>query len=239
MLVPRALPARACIPPSNAGLQARTMGDGRRPRAKRTARPYIIAGGECRPGRTPAARKGRPMTLSADWSYPTAIRFGAGRVTELPEACGAAGIRNPLFVTDRGLLPLPVAQNALDILDAGGLGRAPFAEVDPNPNERNLDAGVAAYRAGGHDGRGGLRRRLGAGPRQDGRLHGRPAPPRVGLRGYRRPVDPGRRGRDRTHRRRPHHGRDGLRSGAGHRAHQFRDPRGRRSSSIPGCCRRR
>ena len=92
------------------------------------------------------------MTLAADWSYPTAIRFGAGRVAELPTACAAANIRKPLLVSDRGLAPLPVTQNALDVLDAAGLGRALFAAVDPNPTETNLDAGVAAYRAGGHDG---------------------------------------------------------------------------------------
>jgi len=32
------------------------------------------------------------MNLFADWSYPTAIRFGAGRIQELAEACNAAGI---------------------------------------------------------------------------------------------------------------------------------------------------
>jgi alcohol dehydrogenase class IV len=40
----------------------------------------------------------------------------------------------------------------LDIMEAGGLGRAIFAEVDPNPSERNLAAGIAAFREGGHDG---------------------------------------------------------------------------------------
>ena len=92
------------------------------------------------------------MTLTANWSYPTAMRFGAGRVAELPDACAAAGIRRPLLVSDRGLAPLPITEAALDILEQGGLGRAVFAEVDPNPTEINLDAGVAAYRAGGHDG---------------------------------------------------------------------------------------
>ena len=92
------------------------------------------------------------MTLAADWSYPTAIRFGAGRVKELPAACAAAAIRRPLLVTDRGLAALPLTQGALDVLEAAGLGRAVFAGVDPNPTERNLAAGVEAYRAGGHDG---------------------------------------------------------------------------------------
>ena len=92
------------------------------------------------------------MTLRANWSYPTAIRFGAGRISELAEACAAAGIRKPLLVTDKGLASLPITAAALDLMDAAGLGRAMFAEVDPNPNEINLTAGVAAYKAGGHDG---------------------------------------------------------------------------------------
>ena len=92
------------------------------------------------------------MSLTGNWSYPTAIKFGAGRIKELPEACAAAGITKPLLVTDKGLADLPVTQGALDIMEAAGLGRGMFSEVDPNPNEKNLDAGVAAYKAGGHDG---------------------------------------------------------------------------------------
>ncbi|KIC16921.1 iron-containing alcohol dehydrogenase [Leisingera sp. ANG-Vp] len=92
------------------------------------------------------------MSLTGNWSYPTAIKFGAGRIKELAEACAAAGITRPLLVTDKGLADLPVTQGTLDILEAAGLGRAMFSEVDPNPNEKNLDAGVAAYKAGGHDG---------------------------------------------------------------------------------------
>ncbi|AFO88504.1 iron-containing alcohol dehydrogenase [Phaeobacter inhibens] len=92
------------------------------------------------------------MTLVGNWSYPTAIKFGAGRIRELAEACATAGMKKPLLVTDKGLADLPVTQSTLDILEAAGLGRAMFCEVDPNPNEKNLEAGVAAYKAGDHDG---------------------------------------------------------------------------------------
>ncbi len=92
------------------------------------------------------------MGLSGNWSYPTNIRFGAGRISELPDACAQVGIRNPLLVTDRGLADLPITKHALDILDGAGLGRGLFADVDPNPNDENLSAGVAAFNAGGHDG---------------------------------------------------------------------------------------
>lgn len=92
------------------------------------------------------------MDLNGNWSYPTSIRFGAGRLPELAEACIQAGIKKPLLVTDKGLAGLEITARALDILDAAGMGRAVFSDVDPNPNEENVAAGVAAYQAGGHDG---------------------------------------------------------------------------------------
>ncbi|MDA5095891.1 iron-containing alcohol dehydrogenase, partial [Aliiroseovarius sp. KMU-50] len=54
--------------------------------------------------------------------------------------------------TDKGLADLPITKGTLDIMEAAGLGRGIFAEVDPNPSEINLHAGVDAYKAGGHDG---------------------------------------------------------------------------------------
>ncbi len=87
-----------------------------------------------------------------NWSYPTAVKFGAGRISELADQCKAVGLKKPLLVTDKALASLPITAQALDILDAAGLGRAVFSEVDPNPNEGNMEAGLAVYRAGGHDG---------------------------------------------------------------------------------------
>ncbi len=92
------------------------------------------------------------MQLTGNWSYPTAIRFGAGRISEIADACHTAGMRKPLLVTDRGLANLPITQNTLELLDQAGLGKAMFAEVDPNPNEKNLALGIKAYNDGGHDG---------------------------------------------------------------------------------------
>ena len=92
------------------------------------------------------------MTLRANWSYPTAIKFGAGRISELAEQAQAVGIKRPLLVTDKALASLPITARALDVLEAAGLGRAVFSDVDPNPHEGNMDAGIAVYKAGGHDG---------------------------------------------------------------------------------------
>ena len=92
------------------------------------------------------------MDIKANWSYPTAIRFGAGRISEIAEACTIAGIKNPLLITDRGLSNLDITLKTLDFLELAGLGRSMFADVDPNPNEKNAAAGIKAYRDGGHDG---------------------------------------------------------------------------------------
>ena len=37
------------------------------------------------------------MSLTANWSYPTLIRFGAGRIVEIAEACQVIGIKKRLW----------------------------------------------------------------------------------------------------------------------------------------------
>jgi alcohol dehydrogenase class IV len=90
--------------------------------------------------------------MRANWNYPTAVRFGAGRVAELPEALKAVGIVKPLLVTDAGLVNLPVTQDTLKLLRNAGVEVGLFADVKPNPPAANVEAGVAALKAGGHDG---------------------------------------------------------------------------------------
>ena len=87
-----------------------------------------------------------------NWSYPTAIKFGVGRIGELAVHAAETGLKKPLLVTDKALAALPITAQALDVLEAAGLGRAVFSEVDANPTEANMQAGIAAYKAGGHDG---------------------------------------------------------------------------------------
>ncbi len=92
------------------------------------------------------------MSLVGNWSYPTTIKFGAGRIRELPEACAMLNMRNPLLVTDKGLADLPITEATLDVLRAAGFEPGKFTDVDPNPTEKNLEAGLTAYHAGEHDG---------------------------------------------------------------------------------------
>ena len=90
--------------------------------------------------------------LSGNWNYPTAIRFGVGRIRELPDACRALGMARPLLVTDPGLAALPMVKDAADACRADGLACEIFSEVRGNPVEANVAAGVDAYRRGEHDG---------------------------------------------------------------------------------------
>ncbi len=89
---------------------------------------------------------------AANWSYPTAIRFGAGRITELADVCAEVGIEMPLIVTDPGMVELPAIVDIRAILGDAGVDHDLFSEVQPNPVESNVVAGVARYRSGGHDG---------------------------------------------------------------------------------------
>lgn len=93
-----------------------------------------------------------PKSLTRNWNYPTSIRFGVGRIAELPAACKEIGIRRPLLVTDPGLRKLPMVESALAALKSAGLGDACFSDVRGNPVGRNVDDGVAFFKSSRCDG---------------------------------------------------------------------------------------
>jgi alcohol dehydrogenase class IV len=92
------------------------------------------------------------MKLKGNWNFPTLIRFGAGRIKELPEACQTLGMKRPLIVTDPALAKLPIIANALRVLSEANMQSAVFSDMQGNPVEENVTRGVAAYKKGSHDG---------------------------------------------------------------------------------------
>ena len=90
--------------------------------------------------------------LLGNWNYPTAIKFGAGRIAELPCVLKAAGMSRPLLVTDPGLARLPMVTEAVCANAAAGLPTYVFSDIKSNPVERNVTDGLAVFRAGRHDG---------------------------------------------------------------------------------------
>ncbi|NMD09318.1 MAG: iron-containing alcohol dehydrogenase, partial [Phyllobacteriaceae bacterium] len=92
------------------------------------------------------------MIPNRNFNFPNPIRFGNGRVKDLPEFCKAAGMKKPLFVTDRGLAGSDMVKDILANLAKSGLGNAMFSDVVPNPTEANVLDGCKVFRDGGHDG---------------------------------------------------------------------------------------
>jgi alcohol dehydrogenase len=90
--------------------------------------------------------------LATTWNYPTTVVYGAGSLAKAGRACEQAGIARPLVVTDPGLAALPVTARLIEVLGTAGRPAGLFTDVRPNPVAANVEAGVRAYRAGGHDG---------------------------------------------------------------------------------------
>jgi alcohol dehydrogenase class IV len=86
--------------------------------------------------------------LRGNWNYPTTIWAGPGRIAELAAACSKSGIERPLIVTDEGLAGAPMIANALAALKNSAI----FSAVRGNPASSHVEAGLRAYRDGGHDG---------------------------------------------------------------------------------------
>ena len=68
--------------------------------------------------------------LVANWSYPTAIRFGAGRIAELPRPAGCRHC-TPLLVTDAGLAKLDITRKASPLDRAAGGGPVLRRQAQP------------------------------------------------------------------------------------------------------------
>ena len=90
--------------------------------------------------------------LHSQWSFPTEIRFGPGRIRELAAACGEHGIRRPLVAMDPGVAALETRREIQAAMEEAGLGFALFSAMRGNPALEDMEAGIEAFRAGGHDG---------------------------------------------------------------------------------------
>ena len=90
--------------------------------------------------------------LFANWNYPTQVRFGVGRISEICEACFALNIKRPLLVTDAGLANSDIIKNLTELIEAGDLEMGLFSNVQGNPVGKNIIDGADVYLDGLHDG---------------------------------------------------------------------------------------
>ncbi len=89
---------------------------------------------------------------AGDWSFPTVIRFGPGRIAELPEVLALLRIERPLLVTDEGLAPLPMVADIVGQLERAGIDARLYGEVQGNPTASNVQGGLELLRGEDRDG---------------------------------------------------------------------------------------
>ena len=88
----------------------------------------------------------------SNWNYPTTIWTGEGRSANLPEACLVAKIKNPLFVTDKDLVTLPMTIKTIQNLKKVFKDINIFSNFLGNPFGKNINEGVELYNKSKCDG---------------------------------------------------------------------------------------
>ncbi len=84
-----------------------------------------------------------------NWNYPTNVWFGVDRTKEIQKACNTLGIKNPLIVTDPGLLQTSIIDEINSSLSSN---TQIYSDVQGNPTGSNVTNGVKVFLEGNHDG---------------------------------------------------------------------------------------
>ena len=84
-----------------------------------------------------------------NWNYPTNVWFGVDRSKEIQKACDTLGIKNPLIVTDPGLLQTSIIDEINSSLSSN---TQIYSDVQGNPTGSNVTNGVKVFLEGSHDG---------------------------------------------------------------------------------------
>ncbi len=87
--------------------------------------------------------------MSMNWNYPTNIWFGEKRINEIQKACESLNIRNPLIVTDPGILKTNIVEKINNSLNSNA---NIYSDVQSNPTGKNVEQGVSYFNSNSHDG---------------------------------------------------------------------------------------
>ncbi|MFO7603592.1 MAG: iron-containing alcohol dehydrogenase, partial [Gammaproteobacteria bacterium] len=77
---------------------------------------------------------------------PSVTLIGIGAAKEIPAKIKALGGSKPLIVTDKGITGAGITKQITDLLDKAKMKYVVFDETIPNPTDKNVEAGVAAYK---------------------------------------------------------------------------------------------
>tara|TARA_Y100001936_G_scaffold210698_1_gene217648 strand:- start:2108 stop:3271 length:1164 start_codon:yes stop_codon:yes gene_type:complete len=87
-----------------------------------------------------------------NWNYPTNIWVGIDRVKDLYLACSNLNIQNPLFVTDKDLIDLPMVKKIISEIKNKIEKITIFSNFSGNPFGENVDEGVTEFKKNNCDG---------------------------------------------------------------------------------------
>ena len=90
--------------------------------------------------------------MRSNWNYPTTIWVGENRCKDLNIACENLHIINPLFVTDKDLINLPMVKSIISHLKKKFHKLSLFSNFSGNPIGENVDEGVKVFNENKCDG---------------------------------------------------------------------------------------
>ena len=77
---------------------------------------------------------------------PDLVAAGPGSIKELPAIIKRKGVDNVLLVTDEGLVNLGVPDGLIKAMETEGLRYTVFSDIQPNPTDLNVEAGLRSYK---------------------------------------------------------------------------------------------
>ena len=90
--------------------------------------------------------------MKSNWNYPTTVWVGENRINDLSLACKTLKINNPLFVTDKDLISLPMVKNVVLELNKNFKKLSIFSNFSGNPIGENVEEGVLTFKKSKCDG---------------------------------------------------------------------------------------
>ncbi len=90
--------------------------------------------------------------MKLNWNYPTTVWTGENRSNDIIEACIVSKIKNPLFVTDKDLISLPMTIKLIEKLRKNFKELNIFSKFSGNPIGKNITDGVETYNNAKSDG---------------------------------------------------------------------------------------
>ncbi len=90
--------------------------------------------------------------MNSNWNYPTTMWVGENRIKNLPQACKNLEINNPLFVTDKDLVNLPMTKDVILEVKKNFNNLSVFSNFSGNPFGENVEEGVSEFKKNKCDG---------------------------------------------------------------------------------------